>query len=237
MIKTILFDLDGTLLPMEKERFLEVYLDSLAEHMAKYGYEKQQFIKTIFCGINAMVKNDGTKTNMQAFWQEFTSVYGDKSKSDTVYFDDYYENYFDEVKVSCGFNPQSNKLIKTLKQMGYKLVLATNPLFPRVATQKRIKWAGLDENDFELVTVYENSCFSKPNIKYYEKILSDLNLNACECMMVGNDVAEDMIAEKLGLKVFLLTADLINIENQDISVYPQSDMNDLLEYIKFVDKK
>ena len=56
-------------------------------------------------------------------------------------------------------------------------------------------------------------------------------------MMVGNDVGEDMIASQLGLKVFLLTADIINRNNQDISVYPNGDMNDLLEYIKMVDKK
>lgn len=237
MIKTILFDLDGTLLPMNIDKFVKTYLDYLAAHMEQYGYEKQEFGNTIWNCIKAMVKNDGTKTNMQAFWQEFSKVYGEKSKTDLPYFDDFYENYFDNVQHSCGYNPQSRQLIKTLKQMGYKLILATNPLFPKAATQRRIKWAGLDENDFDLVTVYENSSHSKPNLDYYREILSKQNLDALECMMVGNDVGEDMIASQLGLKVFLLTADLINRTNQDISVYPNGDMNDLLEFIKTMDNQ
>ena len=49
--------------------------------------------------------------------------------------------------------------------------------------------------------------------------------------MVGNDVKEDMIAESLGMKVFLLTDCLINKEEKDISVYPNGDLNALLAYV------
>ena len=58
------------------------------------------------------------------------------------------------------------------------------------------------------------------------------NLDPKQCMMVGNDVGEDMIAGDLGLDVFLLTADLINRENKDISGFANGNMDDLLEYIK-----
>ena len=231
MIKTILFDLDGTLLPMEQEKFVKTYLDFLAEHIHQYGYDKQQFYGAVLQGIKAMVQNDGTKTNKQAFWQQFGKTFPDYEK-DLPHFDDFYENHFDKVQPSCGYNPQSAKLVKTLKQMGYNLVLATNPLFPKTATQKRIKWAGLDESDFDLVTTFENSTFCKPNLQYYKQILQKQNLNPSECMMVGNDVGEDMIAGELGLDVFLLVADLINRQNQDISVFANGNMDDLLEYIK-----
>ena len=50
--------------------------------------------------------------------------------------------------------------------------------------------------------------------------------------MVGNDVEEDMIAETLGMKVFLLPADIINKYNKDISGYPQGTLADLMEYLK-----
>ena len=52
-----------------------------------------------------------------------------------------------------------------------------------------------------------------------------------ECLMVGNDVEEDMIAETLGMKVFLLPADIINKYGKDVSGYPQGDLDDLLAYI------
>ena len=53
-----------------------------------------------------------------------------------------------------------------------------------------------------------------------------------ECLMVGNDVSEDMIAETLGMKVFLLTDCLINKENKDISLYPHGGFEELLAFIE-----
>ena len=44
-----------------------------------------------------------------------------------------------------------------VKELGLRAVLATNPIFPAVATRSRIRWAGLEPEDFELCTTYENS--------------------------------------------------------------------------------
>ena len=49
--------------------------------------------------------------------------------------------------------------------------------------------------------------------------------------MVGNDVTEDMVAETVGMKVFLLTDCLINREGKDISVYPHGGFEQLLEFL------
>ncbi|MBR2432592.1 MAG: HAD family hydrolase, partial [Clostridia bacterium] len=119
-----------------------------------------------------------------------------------------------------------------IKDMGYRVVLATNPVFPMAATERRIKWAGLSKDDFELVTTYENCRFCKPNLDYYRDIVSELGVSSEECLMVGNDVSEDMITERLGMKVFLLTNCLINKEEIDISVYPNGDLTALLGYVK-----
>ncbi len=116
--------------------------------------------------------------------------------------------------------------------MGHRVVLATNPIFPAIATESRIRWAGLEPSDFEYYTTYENSRFSKPNLKYYEELLQKIGVEAGECLMVGNDVSEDMVAEKLGMKVFLLTDSMINKEGADIERYPHGDFDDLLTYIK-----
>ena len=116
--------------------------------------------------------------------------------------------------------------------MGYRVVLATNPLFPAIATRNRIRWAGLNPEDFELVTTYENSHYCKPNPDYYREILGKLSLDGSQCLMVGNDVGEDMIAGILGMKVFLLTDCLINSAGGDISVYPNGSFPELLHYIR-----
>ena len=231
-IKTVLFDLDGTLLPMDQEKFTEIYFKNLAIKAAPLGYEPESFVKNIWAGTVAMVKNDGSRANEQAFWDYFCSVYGQNAINHKPLFDEFYSNEFGLAKAACNPTENSAKVIKMLKANGVDCVLATNPLFPGVATQNRIKWAGLEPDDFLLYTTYENSGFCKPNPKYYSEILEKLNLDPEDCLMVGNDVIEDMVAQKLGMKVFLLTDCIINKENKDISQYPNGGFDELIKYLE-----
>lgn len=232
MIKNILFDLDGTLLPMDQDIFVEAYMRSLSVHMAPYGYDPKLLVKSIWSGTAAMIKNDGSTSNDEAFWNCFADIFGEEARKDEAKFEQYYQTGFSAVQKSCGFIPEAKPLIDTLKSLGYRLILATNPIFPPIATNQRIAWAGLSVDDFELVTTYDNSHFCKPNLDYYREIFQKLDLKPEECLMVGNDVGEDMVAQKLGCKVFLLTACIINKNNEDISAYPQGGFDDLLQYIK-----
>lgn len=233
--KVILFDLDGTLLPMDQDIFVKAYFKGIATKLAPFGYDPQTLIKSIWSGTNAMIANDGTKTNEEAFWDCFESIFGEGSRRDEPKFAKFYEENFDDAKAVCGFDENADKIIKRIKNMGLRVALATNPIFPQIATRKRMKWAGLDENDFELYTTYENSSYCKPNLKYYEVILSQLGVSAEECVMVGNDVGDDMVAQKMGMKVFLLTNDLINKENVDISQFANGGFSELEKYIDSLD--
>ena len=132
----------------------------------------------------------------------------------------------------CGHDPRAAEAIHEIRSLGYRTILATNPLFPPIATQSRIRWAGLEPEDFEWVTTYDNSGFCKPNPDYYREILSKRGLKPEECAMVGNDVGEDMIAETLGMRVFLLTPCLINKVGTDISRYPNGGFPELLEFVR-----
>lgn len=44
MIKAILFDLDGTLLPMDNDAFTKYYFKLLCKKLAPMGYDPQQCI-------------------------------------------------------------------------------------------------------------------------------------------------------------------------------------------------
>lgn len=131
----------------------------------------------------------------------------------------------------CGYSPKAAAVISLLKDKGITPVLATNPIFPAVATESRIRWAGLQPEDFSLYTTYENSRFCKPNLLYYQDILHKLNLSPENCLMVGNDVGEDMVTRELGMEVFLLTPCLINRNNTDISVYNHGNFDALIAYL------
>lgn len=231
-ITTVLFDLDGTLLPMDQEEFTRGYFELLAEKMSAYGYEKQQLIDAVWKGTDAMVKNAGDASNEESFWRKFTELYGEKALSDKGLFNEFYENEFQGAKAFCGFDPKVAETVRTIKKARLRVVLATNPIFPQSAVQSRIQWAGLDVSDFEYITTYENSRYCKPNPEYYSEILSKLKLQPEECLMVGNDVTEDMAARTVGMNVFLLTDCLINREHKDINQYPRGSFEQLLNYIE-----
>lgn len=231
-ITTVLFDLDGTLLPMDQDVFVKDYFTRIAGKVAPHGYDPKQLIDMIWRGTAAMVQNDGSKTNEEAFWNYAVSVYGDQILRDKYLFDEFYEREFDKIKAVCGYHPAAAEIVHSLKDQGFRVALATNPIFPARATQWRIQWAGLQPEDFELYTTYENSVYCKPNPAYYRDILKRLNVQPEECLMVGNDVGEDLIAEQLGMQVFLLTDCVINKANADLSSYPHGNFDDLKDFLR-----
>ncbi|MBR5125241.1 MAG: HAD family hydrolase [Oscillospiraceae bacterium] len=232
MITTILFDLDGTLLPMDQERFVKSYIGRMAKKLAPYGYDPELLSKGLWAGTGAMVKNSGAISNEELFWQVFNSIIGKDCRVDDELFMDYYRNEFQLVAQDCGYDPRAAEVISMIKAMGYNVVLATNPLFPSIATHSRAKWAGLNPEDFSLITTYENSCHCKPNPEYYRDILATLNCNPENCVMVGNDVQEDMIARELGMQVFLLTDCIIDRTGGSIDQYPHGSFPELITFIQ-----
>lgn len=230
-VTAILFDLDGTLLPMDQDAFTGSYFSNLAAKAATKGYQPNALIDTVWAGTAAMVKNDGAKTNEAVFWELFAAKYGGDALNDIPFFEEFYRTDFQKARDICGFAPMAKEIVHNLKARGLRVILATNPLFPAIATESRIRWAGLEPEDFELYTTYENSRHCKPNPQYYTDIMQELNLVPEECVMVGNDVGEDMIAETLGMKVFLLTDCLINKQNEDISKYPHGGFDELKVFL------
>ena len=230
-IKTVMFDLDGTLLPMDQDQFTKYYFGLLAKKLAPYGYDAEQLISGIWAGTAAMVKNDGSCTNEEAFWKKFSALMGKKVVEDKPLFEEFYRVEFQGARASCGFALQAAGLVAKLKAAGYRVLLATNPIFPAIATENRIRWAGLEPEDFELYTTYENSCHCKPNPDYYRDILNSMALDPAECLMVGNDATEDTAAELTGMQVFLLTDCLINKENKDLSRWPHGGFDELEKFI------
>lgn len=231
MIKAILFDMDGTLLPMDIEVFTKTYFRKIGEYMSSYGYEPKELIHSIWKGTEAVVKNDGTLSNEDVFWKTFSLLVGKDAYKDLPLFTRFYMEKFDEIKSSCGYTENASNLIEFLKEKKVELILATNPIFPRIAQTKRLAWAGIKDSDFSWLTSYENSHYCKPNLKYYEEILSHFPYAPSECLMIGNDVGEDMVAQELGMQVFLLTDCLINKDNVDISIFPHGNYDALFKYL------
>ena len=216
---------------MDQDTFVKDYLGRIAARLAPHGYDPKLLVDTIWRGTAAMVKNDGSRTNEAAFWDYAVSVHGEKILHNKHFFDEFYETEFDKIKAVCGFHPAAAQTVRDLKAKGLRVALATNPIFPARATQWRMDWAGLKPEDFELYTTYENSRHCKPNPAYYRDVLATLHVQPEECLMVGNDVGEDMVAQQLGMQVFLLTDCLINKVGADITQFPHGSFDDLKAFL------
>ncbi len=237
MKKVILFDLDGTLLPQDQEEFIGAYFHLLVKKLAELGFpadtqeEQKALGKVVWAGTYAMMQNDGSKTNEERFFETFTVLTGMDIMPLKPELEAFYQNEFNQVAAVCGKNPLVRVAIDMLRERGYRIAVATNPLFPLSANKSRLTWAGLSLEDFEYCTCYENSSFCKPSLEYYKKILRHLGVEADECLMVGNDVREDMVARELGMDVFLITDCIINPESKSISEYPHGSWRDFIELI------
>jgi len=229
--KAIFFDLDGTLLPMDMNKFMKVYFGELCKVLAKYGVPAEKLVEAVWAGTKAMVKNDGTCKNEVRFWETFRTLTGIESETVIAECDEFYTNQFHRARTVTAENPLAIKAVEAARGDGRTVVLATNPLFPRVGQLSRIGWLGLGEGDFALITSYDSDRFCKPNPEYYLDICRRLSLKPEECLMVGNDELEDMYAAGLaGIDGYLVTDCLIPSEEHPWNG-PRGSFAEMLEYL------
>ncbi|MCI9225101.1 MAG: HAD family hydrolase [Acutalibacter sp.] len=230
-ITTLLFDLDGTLLPMELKSFTDAYFKLLAAKAAPYGYEPKALVAAVWKGTKAMIQNDGSRPNERRFWEVFAGELGDKILELRPVFDKFYAEEFNGAKTATRGNPLARKAVEGAKAAGYTVILATNPLFPAVGVATRLGWLGLSPEDFSCVTSYENCSYCKPNPMYYTQLLNQAGKSPSECLMVGNDVREDAFAAmEAGLSAYLITDCLENTDNDDFSSIPHGSFAGFMKF-------
>lgn len=228
-ITSVLFDLDGTLLPMKLEDFTNTYFGLLAKKAAPYGYDAEALTAAVWKGTKAMVKNDGSMKNCDRFWETFSGLLGKEILDLRPVFDKFYANEFHGARAATWENPLAKKAVGGLKARGYDVILATNPLFPAVAVETRLSWLGLLPGDFMEITSYEKYSYCKPNPAYFREILEKTGKRPEECLMVGNDTSEDLAALDAGLEVYLVTDCLID-SGRDFSCVRQGSFADFLDF-------
>lgn len=235
-IKHILFDLDGTLLPMVQDEFVKFYMPLLAKSYMNAGVslDPKKFIGAVWAGYEAMVKNDGSCTNREAFWSYIEPELPISTEESEKIALDFYADKFNQAICATKPNPVSNQIVKRAKERGFETYLATNPVFPRCATMNRIRWAGLDAEDFKVITTYETCTYCKPNPEYFRGILEEFSLEPSECLMVGNDVAEDLSIRSLGVKTYLVTDTMENKKNLPIDAEYMGTLDELLKFIETI---
>lgn len=208
--KAILFDMDGTLVPMDMKEFTNGYFKFLAQKLAPYQIPTEKLVASIWAGTGAMVKNDGTVRNEKVFWKKFEEETGVSEAVIGQACLDFYGNEFHQAKMFTQENPFAKKAVELAHEKAQKVVLATNPLFPMVGQITRMSWVDLVPDDFELVTSYESDSYCKPNPNYFISVCERIQVDPKDCLLIGNDEYEDMYAAtKAGLNCYLVTDTMI----------------------------
>ena len=230
MRDTFLFDLDGTLLPMDFDKFMELYFHNLGKHF--YGkIDPRLLAKYIMDATNHMVLTKNGETNEEKFMTEFEKLIGSDIQEYRDHFDVFYDTLFENVKESTHQNKAMIDSVSLLKEKGYKVVIATNPLFPLKANYHRIRWAGFHQDDFDYISSFEENKYTKPHLEYYQEVLESINKEPRECYMVGNDVFDDLPAKKLGLETYLITDCLLNKNNLEVDTNYQGKYDDFYQFV------
>ena len=233
MYKNFLFDLDGTLLPMDMKKFVDIYVAAFPKSLSPVTkIESKPLMDSIWASVAAMARNDGDCLNETLFWRTLNARCKRDMRIFSDNFDNFYRGEFSVCRAATRLQPLSRITVDYIKQHGGNIIVATNPVFPKSATYTRIEWAGLNPNDFSYITTYDNSSACKPNLNYFEEICSVCGIRPEESIMIGNDVDEDMISSRLGFDTFLVTDCLLNRSDKSLTLFRHGDFEDLFDFIQ-----
>ncbi|MBN1314682.1 MAG: HAD family hydrolase [Anaerolineales bacterium] len=234
-LQAILLDLDDTLLGNNMDIFLKAYLKLLAAHTADY-YDPKLLVKHLMAATDVMVSNTNRSvSNEDAFWQEFSVLTGFDRKKMIPFFHRFYQTRFNEIQPLTQFKPQARQLIEWAFEQELQVVIATNPLFPMIAVEQRLAWAGIGIDTFEytLVTCYENMHSAKPHAEYYREILEKLACKPSRALMVGDDWERDIIpASKVGINTYWIAQSDSAIPDNHVPLNGQGSLNDLFAWLQ-----
>jgi len=202
VLKAVLLDLDNTLLFVDEMEFFLHYLPRVAGAFSDI-IPLDEFQGKLVRSAQAFMRNDGKISNKEYFLNEFSSGLPTPKEEIWERFMKFYTSEFDQFRSLVRVPEGVREVLLELREKNLKLVIATNPVWPLTVQLQRLSWAGIDDLPYELVTSIENMSFCKPRLEYYREVCGKIREEPERCLMVGNDLVNDMVGGKIGMKTFL----------------------------------
>ncbi len=233
MFEALLFDLDGTLLNIDMDYFLPKYFGRMTSMARDHGYRgADRLVQQIWISTEKMIANtDADKTNEEVFFEDFYRSWPYPPEEFSRFFDIFYRDEFPQLNVFCQPFPGVQQMMEDLFKRQLKIVIATNSVFPLTAIENRLNWAGVGHFDYDFITSYENMHYCKPHPCYYQEICEVIGVKADNCLMVGNDAGEDLVAGQIGMKTFLVDNMLID-KGGGLRADWQGELKQLFDFLK-----
>ncbi|MCF8078505.1 MAG: HAD family hydrolase [Desulfobacterales bacterium] len=204
MIEAVLLDLDNTMVLFDETTYVEEYFERLFPWFSDL-FSPEELTERVMTATGGLRENSGRVSNREFFLDRFDAD-GTAGRSRVwERFMGFYEEDYPGIRVKASAPAGLQNVLFSLARSRLKLVLASNPVFPLIAQETRMGWAGIAPSHFDLFTHIENMSFVKPNLGYYRQICDMLRVPPASCLMVGNDPVADMEARRAGLKTYLST--------------------------------
>jgi FMN phosphatase YigB (HAD superfamily) len=194
MTPTLLLDLDDTLLSSNMDAFIAAYFKKLAGFLAG-RVNPARLVQELLTGTMLMFKNEYPYITLEeTFSDYFYPALGANRPELQAHIERFYDEIFPSLKDLTSPRPEAVELVNWARAQGWRIAIATNPLFPRKAIDHRLRWAGLppDTYPFELVTSFETIHFTKEIPAYYHEIMGRLGWPEGPVVMVGDDAKLDI---------------------------------------------
>lgn len=208
MTLTLLLDLDDTLLNTNQDVFFPAYISALSKNLAPQ-VNPETMTRALLAATNAMlVSADFSRTLQEVFDAVFLPQVGLARAELLAAADIFYDTVFPTLQNLTSPKPEAKPFVAWALAQGHRVAIATDPLLPRKATYHRIRWAGFDPEQFELVSSYEHFSFTKTHAAYYAEALGRMGWEDTRVLMVGNDMQRDILpAQKLGLATYFVNGE------------------------------
>ena len=234
MTLTLLLDLDDTLLNTNLQAFIPAYFQALSKELTPY-VAPEVMIRALIAGTNLMnTSEDFSRTLETVFSSEFYSRLNIPQCELEPAIEAFYDNVFPNLGGLTTQVSDAKRFIDWATAKGYRIAIATDPLFPSKATFHRLRWAGFDPQQFEIVSTFEQFHFTKTHPAYYAEVLGRMGWPEGPVLMVGNDLERDIApAKKLGLAAFHVDVESASSLNDEAQ--PRGNLSDLIRWLESID--
>jgi len=230
--KALLLDLDGTLINLDLDRFLKRYAELLAQWFAP-EVSPERFGPAFMEGVMAMMDGTGSdRVNGQRFYDRFCQRLGVDEEWARQRADRFYEEAYPTLHTMVQPIPAAPRLVEAARRHGWMVVVATQPFFPRTAIEQRLRWGGLDPQAFDYITHMDAFRASKPHPLFFQELCEAIGVPPSRCVMVGNDVHDDMLAASYGMATFLAKDFILRADHPAPPPRAAGSLDDLIELVE-----
>jgi FMN phosphatase YigB (HAD superfamily) len=202
-VKTLLVDLDGTLLDNERWKVGAAFIQkTLSNLSARVGWRRALFG---LIAVKREVENSkgSGKSNLERGHLKFAQRLKIPESISEKLYRDLLKGVFPGLARYFAPKEGAKEFIRWARGK-YRLILATNPVWPAEIIEMRLQWAEIPRESFEFISDASRMSAIKPSEVYYRELLKQTSTRVDECLLIGNDRKMDLPASSLGIPVFII---------------------------------